>query len=593
MIVLSLLALSGIGCSSISHDKPSDPIATWPDLTSAIDALFADYDKPFHPGGMTAVIYEGELIHLKGYGAANREFNVPWTADTRYRIASMSKSFLAHALLILQDRGLLHLDSLVRKYLSELPDYGVPLTLRHLLQMSSGLWQDEHMMIFAGTVGIDSMDTMYELSLRQRKLDFTPGSYYRSTDVNPRILARIIASVTGKPFHEAMADILFRPLGLTSTSAPLDFSEVFDRQATTYTIMPDRTWPPNHIRVWIPLTGAGAIITSMNDLISWLGQVTKKGVDGWSFFDRMTAPMTMSNGDPAVYRLGLYRISHRGLDGWGHGGHTGTQYVHFPEIDLTIALFTNYLGGINSTEILRGMIDAFLKAAGNPHTFYLSSDNPEKDHRFLTPPAPIPEDEVAALVGTYVERGSGYTLALSTGNGHDLRSALLRGGGGAYLIRPRKGSYTSDVNAPVQQIRIEVEACEHCDRPSLLVLNADWVEPRRFAPASTLDLADVPVEDYLGRYFSDELDAFHSVRQEDETLLLRMGPGLHGMQRFALTPLGGDVFEGRAEGFGEIATHYVAVKFERDSAGKVGVMRVSAEWVRNLRLRRVGQGGER
>jgi len=204
--LLSLLAalICVAAGPTTATDRPAPPtdntVTLWPDLSAAIDALFAPYDQPFHPGGVTAVLFEGELIHLKGYGAANREFNVPWTADTRYRIASMGKSMMGNLFLKLQDQGMLNLDDPVRQHLPEFPDYGTPLTLRHLLSMNSGLWQDEHIMIIAGAATTGSHDSMYQLSIKQRKLDYVPGSYERSADVNFRVLARILEELTGKPY---------------------------------------------------------------------------------------------------------------------------------------------------------------------------------------------------------------------------------------------------------------------------------------------------------------------------------------------------------------------------------------------------------
>jgi len=561
---------------------------TWPDLSKAVDMLFKDYDKPYHPGGVAAVLYAGELIHLKGYGAANREFNVPWTADTLYRIASETKGYTANALLLLEDQNLLNLDDSVRKHLPEFPDFGVPVKLRHCLQMSSGLWHDEYLMILSGTTSVDSRDEMYNLTCGQKQLDFIPGSYLQWSDTNFKIIARVIEKVTGKPYAEAMADLIFDPLGLKSTSAPADFTEVFDNQATTYTVMPDGAWPPNEIRVGFPLSGGGSIITTMNDQILWIKNLVEEDENGESMFNRMTEILSFPGGAPASYRLGIESLYHRGLKGWGLSGHTGTQWAHFPEIELSISYFINYLEGINMENITRGMIDAFLKAQKNPYPYYFSNENPHKDHLFSAPPSSIPEKEIKYLVGTYTEPQRGYTLTLSTHNGCGLKCALLTGGEGPYLLKAGKGRYETDyTRAPVPRIRIEVESADESRRPALLVRDADWTKPRRFAPVSIRNLEDIPSNDYTGYYYSENLDAFHSVKKEGDKLLLRAGAGLHGMHQFVLKPYGDDIFEGRAMGFGEIATHYLALKFERNSANRVIAMRLSVNNVRDLMLKRV------
>ena len=129
------LGIHGPKSMASGADSEAEAIREWADLSDSIDALFVKYDRPFHPGGVTAVLYQGELIHLNAYGAANREFNAPWTADTRYRIASMGKSMMANLFLKLEDEGRLSLDDPIRLHLPEFPDYGVPFNLRHLLSM--------------------------------------------------------------------------------------------------------------------------------------------------------------------------------------------------------------------------------------------------------------------------------------------------------------------------------------------------------------------------------------------------------------------------------------------------------------------------
>ena len=166
-LMLAICAVSLFSHESIASSN-AKTVVRWPDLTAAIDELYVDYDKPYHPGGVTAVLYKGEVLHLKAYGAANREFNVPWTPDTRYRIASWTKSIVANAMMILEDRRLLSLQDPVRKHLPDFPDYGVPLTLKHLLQMSSGLWLDEILVFLTGAGGTDTLDAMYALTSNDR-----------------------------------------------------------------------------------------------------------------------------------------------------------------------------------------------------------------------------------------------------------------------------------------------------------------------------------------------------------------------------------------------------------------------------------------
>jgi len=98
--------------------------------TTAIDAVFADYDKPASPGCMLGVVSNGAFVYTRGYGRANLEHDVAFTPQTVFDIGSTSKQFLSTAILLLEQDGKLSLDDDIRKYLPEVPDYGQPITIR-------------------------------------------------------------------------------------------------------------------------------------------------------------------------------------------------------------------------------------------------------------------------------------------------------------------------------------------------------------------------------------------------------------------------------------------------------------------------------
>src|SRR5262249_9540432 len=186
-------------------------IAVRPELSRRIDSLFTSIDRPHVAGAVVAVIHRGQVIHQKGYGAAQREFDVRWTPATRYRLASISKSLVATAVLSLERQGRLRLGDKIPKYLPDFPQLDAPVTIDHLLTLSAALCQDETLLGLASLRGALTVDDMYRLSRRQRKLNFPPGSVMTYTDTNYRLLARIIAAVTGSTFWDAMQTLVFRP----------------------------------------------------------------------------------------------------------------------------------------------------------------------------------------------------------------------------------------------------------------------------------------------------------------------------------------------------------------------------------------------
>src|SRR6266496_1731037 len=104
-----------------------------------VDKLFAEWNRPDSPGCSMGVSRNGSVVYQHGYGMANLELGVPITPASVFSLASISKQFTAMSILLLAQRGQLSLDDEVRKYVPELPDYGTPLKIRHLLNHTSGL----------------------------------------------------------------------------------------------------------------------------------------------------------------------------------------------------------------------------------------------------------------------------------------------------------------------------------------------------------------------------------------------------------------------------------------------------------------------
>ena len=115
-----------------------------------LDEIFRDSAKPGTPGAALAVIQHGKIVSEKGYGIANLEYDVPVTPQTVFHVASVSKQFTAMAIVLLEQDGKLSLDDDVHKYLPELPDYGCKVTIRQLLQHTSGI-RDQWQCLSAGT----------------------------------------------------------------------------------------------------------------------------------------------------------------------------------------------------------------------------------------------------------------------------------------------------------------------------------------------------------------------------------------------------------------------------------------------------------
>ncbi|MBW6480841.1 MAG: beta-lactamase family protein, partial [Bacteroidales bacterium] len=123
-------------------------------LSEKIDSLMALRQKPDEPGGAVAVIYENKVLHRKAYGISDMEKGTKIDENTLFDLASLAKQFTAFSILLLEEQGKLNLDNDIRQYLPELPQYEYTITVRQLLQHTSGIASTDLLRLF-GDIHLD------------------------------------------------------------------------------------------------------------------------------------------------------------------------------------------------------------------------------------------------------------------------------------------------------------------------------------------------------------------------------------------------------------------------------------------------------
>src|ERR1700742_3227478 len=153
-------------------------------VVAGAERAFEKFTKAYvapAPGCAAAVSLNGETLFEKAFGLADMEFNVSNTPQTIFESGSVAKQFTAASIVLLQQDGKLSLDDPVKKYIPELPDYGSPLTIRHLLNHTSGLRDWGSVMGLTGAGRGDrviNQDLALDVITHQRALDFKPGAEY-------------------------------------------------------------------------------------------------------------------------------------------------------------------------------------------------------------------------------------------------------------------------------------------------------------------------------------------------------------------------------------------------------------------------------
>jgi len=218
-------------------------------------------------GAALGIVLDGEVVYARGFGVRDVESKAPVDADTLFRIGSVSKTITALAVMRLRDQGKLFLDAPAATYLPALRASAAPtkdsppLTVRHLLSMTSGLPYDDEW----GAVTFGYSDA--ELSrFLERGLSFAgpPGERYRYSNLGFALLGKIVEHVSGKSFSEYVASEVFAPLGMKS-SGYVTGNLPTNRLVTGYFREGERFVPEP-----IPSDGvfapAGGVYTSVNDL---------------------------------------------------------------------------------------------------------------------------------------------------------------------------------------------------------------------------------------------------------------------------------------------------------------------------------------
>jgi CubicO group peptidase (beta-lactamase class C family) len=311
-----------------------------------VDQLMRPYDRRDAPGAVVAVTQRGRPVFTKAYGMANLEHGVPNAAGTVFHVASVSKQFTAFAVARLAEEGRLSLDDDVRRHLPDLPDFGAPITLRHLLHHTSGLRDQWSLWAMAGgrLDDVITQENLLDLVRRQRALDFRPGAEHRYSNTNYTLLAEVVARVTGEPFGPYLRRTVFAPLGMAATQVYEDHERLLPGRADSYQL-----GPGGYRRLVLSFANQGAtsLQTTAGDLARWLANFGTARVGGPAVLRRMQERGVLAGGDTIAYALGIGIDEHRGLRRLQHGGSDAgyrAMVAYYPELDAGVVVLGNFAG---------------------------------------------------------------------------------------------------------------------------------------------------------------------------------------------------------------------------------------------------------
>jgi CubicO group peptidase (beta-lactamase class C family) len=522
-------------------------IAAEDDMAKRLDELLNASCRAGTPGVSVAVIQHGKPVYEKGFGLANLEYDIPVTPQTVYHVASVSKQFTAMALVLLEEDGKLSLEDDLHKYLPELPDYGHPVTIRQLLQHTSGIRDQWQTLALAGwrLDDVITQEQILRVLFRQKELNFVPGTKHLYSNGGYTLAAEIATRVSGKAFPDFCRERIFEPLGMAHTHFHLDHRRIVHDRAYSYGKKGNgyEAEPLNYANV-----GATSLFTTALDLVRWLDNFREPKVGGRRAIERLQEQAVLADGTKVDYALGLATGSHRGLKTILHGGADAgyrSFVVWFPEQELGIAVLTGLASfdyGGTAFKIAEAVLGDKLapeqKKAPPPAAG-------EKQRKYVKVDSRILKE----LAGAY-KLDAGVTANFFEKEGRFMSEMP---GQGTQELHPL-GTNRFFVEMPAGEVEFWAEK----DGPMRLKFSHEGggtVTGERIVSGSR---EPQDLEAFQGVYWSDELETEYTIKLKDGKLTAEQIR--HG--RIELLPAAQDQFTTREWFMSE-------VRFQRDESGKV------------------------
>lgn len=494
------------------------------------------------PGCAVGVSLNGQSVFEKAFGMAEMEHSIPNTAQTIFESGSVAKQFTAAALVLLQQDGKLSIDDPVRKYIPELPDYGKPLTIRHMLNHTAGLRDWGSVMALTGAGRGDrviTQDIALDVISRQKSLDFAPGAEYSYSNSGYNLAAIVVERVSGKKFPDFVAERIFKPLGMTNSSWRDDYQRLVMGRAQAYSKQgPTAPWMLN-----MPIMnvyGNGGMLTTVGDWLKWNAALDAKTL-GAPLVEALETQGVLNDGRKISYALGLVVDSYKGIKQVTHSGGTAgyqTYLARFPEKKLSVAAMCNGFPP-SSGDIVYSVVDEIF----GPFPV-------------VEPVAgtAVPEEQLKKFVGTWKNERTrnANQITLDKGelkiNGGPLKPAA----DGTFMLGERKAKFGTAKDGAPETLEIT-----NVDGP-----NTKLLFEREWKPAAA-DLSD-----FAGEWYSEEAQSRVNIQVENGNAFLVLRPVI----RFQIRPVYKDAFSGQG---------YV-MWFQRDKAGKVTEMHVGGGRMRDM-----------
>jgi CubicO group peptidase (beta-lactamase class C family) len=315
-----------------------------PDFKAKADALLKQSFPAAGPGAAVIVTDDGKIVYEGAQGLADIAANRPITAQTVFRMGSITKQFSAAIMLQLAAEGKLSLDDKLSKFLPDFPKPGADATVAQLLNHTVGVQSYTNIPGWMGEKNTAKAYTTDEMIAQFKDLPSPsrPGEKWAYNNSGYVLVGAVIEKVTSKPWYQNVEERIARPLGLKTIRYGVLESET-PNMAAGYTDADGKVAPAQKIHMSVP-HAAGALIGSVEDLAKWNAALHHGKIIPPAYYARMIERTRMPDGTQEDYGFGIRNGELRGRKSLGHGGGIfgfSTDSLYLPKEDVFVAVFTN------------------------------------------------------------------------------------------------------------------------------------------------------------------------------------------------------------------------------------------------------------
>lgn len=526
-----------------------------------IDRIFEKWSQSGTPGVAVAVIKDSEIVFKKGYGLANLEYDIPVTTQTVFHIASVSKQFTAFAALLLEKEGKLSMDDDIRAFIPEIPDFGKPISLRHLATHTSGLRDQWNLLALAGwrLDDVITREQLLKLISRQQDLNFEPGEEFLYCNTGFTLLAEVVARVSGQTFAEFCSEKIFQPLAMDHTLFYDDHEKIVPNRSYSY--HSDSSGYKKSVLSYANV-GATSLFTTVEDLSKWAMNFSNPKVGDQAIIEKMNTLAVLNNGETFGGAMGQFIGRYNGVNEISHGGADAgyrSFFARYPDQNISVAVFSND-ASFASADLAHQVADVFLEHV-IPKEKVANQQIDSAETLDLHP------ELWTKHLGDY-ELKSGDILYISEEND---KLFVQTPGEGTYPLTP-----ISDTRFKLDEFNITLEFLDESNSLSQAIKvyysENESDEGRRM---ELFDPKSVILTDFVGTYYSDELSTAYQFQIIDGSLVATHSrhPDIY------FTPIKANLFFGDTWFFGQ-------AEFIRGNSGQIEEMKASSGRVKNIRFRR-------